>query len=394
MEYKRIRIGMVGGGDGAFIGAVHRISTRIDDGFELVAGALSSDPDRALASALRIGISEERSYSSFIEMAKQEKLREDGIQAVIIVTPNHMHYPVAKAFLEQGIHVICDKPVTKDLDEALALKALVMQSGAFFALTHNYTGYPLVRHAKHLVDSGVLGNLRVIQAEYAQDWLTEEAESTDNKQAKWRTDPEKSGLAGCLGDIGTHAFNLACFISGKKVQQVSADLTAFVDGRRVDDNVHTMLRFEGGIKGMLWSSQVAPGNENGLKIRVYGDKAGLEWSQESPNELWLSVLGEPTQRITRAGPGAGEEANRLSRVPAGHPEGYLEGFANLYLDIAAAIHAIEEGSEVSSVQGVIPSINDGVEGMKFINAVLSSSAHNSAWRPLEAAASNDSSLGD
>jgi predicted dehydrogenase len=384
MTHKRIRIGMVGGGDGAFIGAVHRIATRIDDGYELVAGALSSDPDRALSSARRLGINDKRSYSSFSAMAKQEKKRKDGIQAVIIVTPNHMHYPVAKAFLEQGIHVICDKPVTKDLSEALELKKLVTKSGAFFALTHNYTGYPLVRHAKHLVDSDVLGKLRVIQVEYAQDWLTEQAESTENKQAQWRTDPEKSGMAGCLGDIGTHAFNLACFISGQKVQQVSADLTAFVSGRRLDDNVHTMLRFDGGAKGMLWSSQVAPGNENGLKIRLYGEKAGIEWAQESPNELWLSLFGEPKQKITRAGHGAGEEANRLSRVPAGHPEGYLEGFANLYVDIAVAIHAIEDGADVRSVQGLIPSIDDGVEGMKFITAVLASSANDSAWHSLNA----------
>lgn len=382
MTHKRISIGMVGGGDGAFIGAVHRIAARIDDGFELVAGALSSNPERALSSALGLGIQKERSYDSFQQMALSEKQRADGIQAVVIVTPNHMHFPVAKAFLEQGIHVICDKPVTKDLDEALALKRIVSESGAFFALTHNYTGYPLVRHAKHLVDSGVLGNLRVIQAEYPQDWLTDKVEDTDNKQAQWRTDPEKSGMAGCLGDIGTHAFNLACFISGQKVQEVSADLTAFVQGRRLDDNVHTMLRFDQGAKGMLWSSQVAPGNENGLKIRLYGDKAGLEWSQESPNELWLSIFGEPTQKITRAGHGAGEEANRLSRVPAGHPEGYLEGFANLYLDIALAIHAIEDGAAVDSVQGFIPSIDDGIEGMKFITAVLTSSKNNSAWQTL------------
>ncbi|WP_191602697.1 Gfo/Idh/MocA family protein [Marinomonas algicola] len=382
MVHKRIRIGMVGGGDGAFIGAVHRIATRMDNGFDLVAGALSSNPKRALSSALDLGIQEDRSYGSFQQMAVNEKKRPDGIQAVVIVTPNHMHFPVAKAFLEQGIHVICDKPVTKDLDEALTLKNIVSESGAFFALTHNYTGYPLVRHAKHLVNTGVLGDLRVIQAEYSQDWLTDKAEETDNKQAQWRTDPEKSGMAGCLGDIGTHAFNLACFISGQKVQEVSADLTAFVDGRRLDDNVHTMLRFDGGAKGMLWSSQVAPGNENGLKIRVYGEKAGLEWSQESPNELWLSVFGEPKQKITRAGHGAGDEANRLSRVPAGHPEGYLEGFANLYLDIALAIHAIEDGQPVESVQGFIPSIDDGIEGMKFITAVLASSNSNSTWHSL------------
>lgn len=382
MIHKRIRIGMVGGGDGAFIGAVHRIAARIDDGFELVAGALSSNPERALSSALGLGIQKERSYDSFQQMALTEKQRADGIQAVVIVTPNHMHFPVAKAFLEQGIHVICDKPVTKDLNEALALKRIVSESGAFFALTHNYTGYPLVRHAKQLVDSGVLGNLRVIQAEYPQDWLTDKVEDTDNKQAQWRTDPEKSGMAGCLGDIGTHAFNLACFISGQKVQEVSADLTTFVQGRRLDDNVHTMLRFDKGAKGMLWSSQVAPGNENGLKIRLYGDKAGLEWSQESPNELWLSIFGEPTQKITRAGHGAGAEANRLSRVPAGHPEGYLEGFANLYLDIALAIHAIEDGAAIDSVQGFIPNIDDGIEGMKFITAVLTSSKNNSAWQTL------------
>jgi len=383
MIHKRIRIGMVGGGEGAFIGAVHRIASRIDDCFELVAGALSSDAERSRTSGLALGIDESRTYASFSIMAEQEKARIDGIQAVIIVTPNHMHFPVAKAFLEQGIHVICDKPVTKTLDEALQLKKLVEQSGAFFALTHNYTGYPLVRHAKHLVDTGVLGKLRVIQAEYAQDWLTDKTEETDNKQAQWRTDPEKSGMAGCLGDIGTHAFNLACFVSGQKVEQVSADLTAFVAGRRLDDNVHTMLRFNGGAKGMLWSSQVAPGNENGLKIRVYGEKAGIEWAQESPNELWLSVLGEPTQRLTRAGHGMSEVANRVSRIPAGHPEGYLEGFANLYLDIAQAIHAIEQGASVRSVQGIIPSIDDGVDGMKFITAVLASSQNNSVWQVLE-----------
>ena len=388
MIYQRIRIGMIGGGDGAFIGSIHRIATRIDDGFELVAGALSADPVRALTSARRLGISQERSYSSFAIMARQEKQRNDGIQAVVIVTPNHMHYPVAKVFLEQGIHVICEKPITKDLNEALALQALVTKSNVFFALTHNYTAYPLVRHAKHLVDTGILGKLRVIQAEYAQDWLSENIEVNDNKQAQWRTDPEKSGKAGCLGDIGSHVFNLACFISSQKVLQVSAELTTFVSGRRVDDNVHAMLRFDGGAKGMLWSSQVALGCENSLKIRIYGEKAGVEWAQESPNELWLSMFGEPTQKITRAGHGAGAEANRLSRLPAGHPEGYLEGFANLYVDIASAIHAIEAGADSSAVQGLIPSIDDGVEGMKFITAVLESSARDSAWCPLAASHAN------
>ncbi|GAB3481714.1 Gfo/Idh/MocA family protein [Marinomonas epiphytica] len=383
MTLQRIRIGMVGGGDGAFIGAIHRIATRLDDRFELVAGALSSDPQRALTSALKLGISEERSYANFDDMARQEKQRPDGIQAVIIVTPNHMHYPVAKSFIEQGIHVICDKPVTKDLAQAIDLQKALDRSDTFFALTHNYTAYPMVRQAKYLVDSGVLGAIRVIQVEYAQDWLTDKTEETDNKQAQWRTDPEKSGQAGCLGDIGTHAFNLACFISGDRVKEVSSDLNAFVPGRRLDDNVHTMLRFNKGAKGMLWASQVAPGNENGLKIRVYGQYAGLEWSQESPNELWLSKLGQPKQLITRSGHGMSEHLGQLTRIPAGHPEGYLEGFANLYLEIADALSSLSEGKTRDSVQGYIPSIQDGVDGMAFISAVLSSSQQNGAWCSLE-----------
>ncbi|TBR42047.1 Gfo/Idh/MocA family oxidoreductase [Marinomonas agarivorans] len=373
---------MVGGGEGAFIGAVHRIAARIDDRFELVAGALSSDVERSKQSALALGIDIDRAYDTFTAMAVQEKQRTDGIQAVIIVTPNHMHFPVAQAFLQQGIHVICDKPVTRTLEEALALEQQVRESGALFALTHNYTGYPLVRHAQHLVQTGVLGTLRTIQVEYAQDWLTQKIEDTGNKQAQWRTDPSKSGLAGCLGDIGTHAFNLACFISGQDVEEVAADLTAFVLGRQLDDNVHTMLRFSGGAKGMLWASQVAPGNENSLKIRLYGDKGGLEWAQESPNELWLSAFGEPTQRLTRAGATMSPVANAASRIPAGHPEGYLEGFATLYLDIANAIDALEKGADINSVQGLIPSISDGVVGMKFIQAVLKSSEQNSAWQKV------------
>lgn len=382
MSHQHIRIGMVGGGDGAFIGAVHRIASRIDDRFELVAGALSSNAKRALSSALNLGISPDRSYATYQEMAEQEALREDGIQAVIIVTPNHMHYPVAACFLTHKIHVICDKPVTKDLDEAQALQKLVAESGVFFALTHNYTAYPMVRQAKHFVDTGILGDLRVIQVEYAQDWLTDKAEATDNKQAQWRTDPEKSGKAGCLGDIGTHAFNLACFISGQSVMSVASDLTAFVPGRRLDDNVHTMLRFGNGAKGMLWASQVAPGNENALKIRVYGELAGIEWCQESPNQLWLAKFGEPKQLITRAGHGSSPHLSPLTRVPAGHPEGYLEGFANLYLEIADAIEAIQGGTSVHAAQGLIPSVDDGVEGMKFISAVLASSENNGAWSPL------------
>lgn len=380
----KIRLGMVGGGEGAFIGAVHRIAARMDDRYELIAGALSSDPERAARSAKNLGIDDSRSYSTFTEMAIAEKQRDDGIDVVSIVTPNHMHFPVAKAFLEQGIAVISDKPLTVSLEEALELETLVKKSGCFFAVTHNYTGYPLVRQARHMVESGELGNIRLVQVEYVQDWLTVKEEDGGNKQAEWRTDPTRSGPGGCLGDIGTHAFNLARFISGLKVEEVSADLTSFVPGRQVDDNVHVMMRFEGQAKGMLWSSQVAPGNENNLKIRIYGDKGGLEWHQENPNQLTFSPFGEPSRILTRAGHGLSDEANRISRIPAGHPEGYLEGFANVYSDIADALLECKEGAAPESVMKLIPDISAGISGMKFINSVISSSKENGKWVKLDA----------
>jgi predicted dehydrogenase len=380
----KIRLGMVGGGEGAFIGAVHRIAARMDDRYELVAGALSSDPERAARSAADLGISSERSYASFSEMAVAEKQRDDGIDAVSIVTPNHMHFPVAKAFLEQGIAVISDKPLTVSLDEALELEALVKQSGCFFAVTHNYTGYPLVRQARHMVKTGELGNIRLVHVEYLQDWLTNKEEEGGNKQAEWRTDPARSGPAGSLGDIGTHAFNLARFISGLNVEEVSADLTSFVPGRQVDDNVNVMMRFEGQAKGMLWSTQVAPGNENNLKIRIYGDKGGLEWNQENPNQLMYSPFGEPTRTLTRGGHGLCDEALRVTRVPAGHPEGYLEGFANVYSDIADALLQCKAGASPESVMQLIPDIGAGVSGMKFISSVIASSKENGKWTKLNA----------
>lgn len=380
MTTKKIPYAMVGGGRGAFIGAVHRIAARMDDRFELVAGALSSNPDNAKASAADLHIAPERAYSSYEEMLRAEKARPDGVKAVVIVTPNHMHFPVAKACIEAGFNVICDKPVTRTLDEALALQKIVQASNCYFALTHNYSGYPLVRYARELVAAGRLGKLRVVQVEYPQEWLTEAA-ADDNKQASWRTDPARSGAAGCLGDIGTHAFQLAQFIAGQKVDSVCADLSSFVAGRAVDDNVHVLLRFAEGAKGMLWSSQVAPGCENGLRIRLYGDKAGLEWSQENPNELWFGELNKPKLRITRRGDIGSAIAARGMRVPGGHPEGYLEGFANLYNDIADILLAHEQG-ERHQLQDWVPDIITGVEGMKFINAVLESSANNSRWTKL------------
>lgn len=380
MTAPRIRYAMVGGGRGAFIGAVHRIAARLDDRFELVAGALSANPENAKLSAADLHIAADRAYTSYEEMLRVEKARADGIQAVVIVTPNHMHFPVAKACLEAGIDVICDKPVTRTLEEALELEQIVKKSGCFFALTHNYSAYPLVRYARELVEQGKLGKIRVVQVEYPQEWLTEAA-GDDNKQASWRTDPARSGAAGCLGDIGTHAFQLARFITQQKLSAVSADLTSFVDGRLVDDNVHALLRFDGGAKGMLWSSQVAPGCENGLRIRVYGDKAGIEWAQENPNELWFCELNKPRQRITRRGDIGSEIAARGMRTPGGHPEGYLEGFANLYKDIADILVARQQG-ESHFLQNWVPDIDTGVEGMRFINAVLTSSQRDGVWTPL------------
>lgn len=377
----RIRLGMVGGGRDAFIGGVHRIASRIDDRFELVAGAFSSTPEKSKASGADLGLDPSRVYDDFTAMAKREARLKDGIDAVAIVTPNHMHYPVAREFLKRGIHVICDKPLTATLGEAKKMVAAAEKSDAVFVLTHNYTGYPMVRQAREMVAAGELGTLRVVQAEYPQDWLTEPLEQTGMKQAAWRTDPAQSGAGGCIGDIGTHAFNLASFVSGLELDELCAELTSFVDGRRVDDNANVMLRFKGGARGMLWSSQVAPGNENALKLRVYGEKGGLEWSQEDPNYLWFTPLGEPKRLITRGGAGSGEAAARATRVPPGHPEGYLEGFATIYSEAAEAIHAAQAGESVSS-DVVYPTVQDGLIGVAFVDACVRSSGRNGAWVSL------------
>ena len=379
---RRLRLGMVGGGRGAFIGAVHRIAARLDDRWELVAGALSSDPDRARDSAADLFIAPDRAYSGFAEMARAEAAREDGIDAVAIVTPNHLHHSAARAFLDAGIHVICDKPMTATVVQAEDLVAAVEASGKLFALTHNYTGYPMVRHARELVASGELGNIRVVQAEYPQDWLTTSLEETGQKQAAWRTDPAQTGGGGCIGDIGTHAFNLTEFVTGLHCTQIAADLTSFVPGRRVDDNVNMLLRFSSGARGMLWSSQVAPGHENGLRLRVYGDKAGIEWHQEQPNHLRFALLGQPPQLITRNGPGSGPASAHASRIPAGHPEGYLEGFAQIYTDIAEQIAARIEGRDPDPAALLVPTVADGLRGVQFISAAVDSSRNSAAWTSL------------
>ena len=374
---RRIRLGMVGGGNDAFIGGVHRIAARIDDRFELVAGALSSTPEKARESGEALGLP--RIYDDFKQMAQREARRKDGIEAVSIVTPNHVHYVAAREFLKRGIHVICDKPLTSTLPDAKKLVKAAEESDALFILTHNYTGYPMVRQAKQMVANGELGNIRVVQVEYPQDWLTVEQ---DFKQANWRTDPTQSGAGGSTGDIGTHAYNLACFITGLTAESLAADIQAFVPGRQVDDNAHVLLRFEGGARGMLWSSQVAPGNENALRIRVYGDKGGLEWAQEDPNYLWFTPFGEPKRLITRNGAGSGEAAARVSRVPPGHPEGYLEGFANIYTEAADAIIAARVG-DAAPDEVVYPTVHDGLKGVQFVSACVKSSARNAAWVKLD-----------
>ncbi|MBL8792258.1 MAG: Gfo/Idh/MocA family oxidoreductase [Rhizobiales bacterium] len=378
----KIRLGMVGGGQGAFIGAVHRLAARMDDEYEFVAGALSADPAKAKASGRDLGLAPDRIYSSYEDMAKAEAKRPDGIEVVSIVTPNHVHVPAAKAFINAGIHVICDKPLALSLKEARSLEALLARrKDVIFALTHNYSGYPMIRHAKAMVKSGELGEIRVVQGEYPQDWLTTALEKTGQKQAAWRTDPKRSGAGGCVGDIGTHTYQLLCDVSGLAGEELAADLTSFVKGRVLDDNAHVMLRFKGGAKGMIWASQVAPGNENGLKIRIYGTKGGLEWKQEDPNYLWFTPFGEPKRLITRGGAGSGGEAGRVTRVPPGHPEGYLEGFANLYTEAARAIRAARTGKKADK-EVTFPGIADGVAGMAFIEACVKSSRANGKWTKL------------
>ncbi|MDA0929399.1 MAG: Gfo/Idh/MocA family oxidoreductase [Proteobacteria bacterium] len=374
----RIRLGMVGGGNGAFIGEVHRMAARLDDRYELVAGTFSSDPQRGKESAAQLGIDSSRSYDDFATMATKESAREDGIQAVAIVTPNHLHFAPAKAFLEAGIHVICDKPLTSSLDDAIALQASAKESKLLFAVTYNYSGYPMVRQAREMIASGELGEIRVVQVEYPQDWLSTDIESSGQKQAAWRTDPALAGAGGSLGDIGTHAFHLTEFITGLKVKSILADLNAFVLGRKLDDNAQLLLRFGNGARGSLWASQVAVGHENGLRIRVYGEKASLHWFQEQPNQLQFSVLAESPRILSRGGATAGTSANSVTRIPGGHPEGFLEAFANIYTGFADAI----EGTE-SENAALVPDVDAGLRGVRFIEAAVTSANNGGVWRSID-----------
>ena len=379
---RKIRLGMVGGGRGAFIGGVHRIAARLDGHFDLVAGALSSDPERAVDSAAEVGIPPDRAYPGFAEMAEAEAGREDGVEAVAIVTPNHMHAAPASVFARRGVDVICDKPLADTLEAAEKMAEAARKSGVVFALTHNYTGHPMVRQAREMVAAGELGAVRSIKATYMQDWLSTPLEREGVKQAEWRTDPARAGIAGALGDIGSHAFHLARFVTGLEAEEVAAELTVFAPERKLDDDASALLRFENGAKGALWCSQISPGHENDLRLAVYGEKAGLRWSQENPNILRFSPLGKPSVLLTRGGAGVREAAARATRIPAGHPEGYLEAFAQIYADTAELIRARREGRAPARDAGLVPGLEDGLAVMRFIDAAVRSAKNDSAWTRL------------
>lgn len=375
-----LRLGMVGGGAGAYIGNIHRIAARLDGAFQLVAGAFDVNPQAGHAFAASQNIDVSRSYDHYQTMVTAESKREDGIEAVAICTPNFTHYPIAKAFIEAGIAVICEKPLTATLEEAIALERLVRESGVFMGVTYTYSGYPMVHEARALVAAGKLGKVRALQVEYPLEWMATAIESEGNAQAAWRTDPKKNGRGGSIGDIGTHAYHLAGFVSGLKLQSLTADLATFVNGRLLDDHAHVMLRYEGGARGLLWSSQVALGCSNGLRLRVFGELASVSWFQEQPNELIYSPLNGRTEIIKRGAEDLSEAAKIRTRTPPGHPEGYLEAFANLYAGFAEAIHAQQQGRTPSAIGQDIPTAYEGLKGVAFVDAVVDSAeAQDQPW---------------
>jgi predicted dehydrogenase len=381
-QTEKLRVGMVGGGRGAFIGAVHRLAMRLDGQVTLVAGALSSDPENAAASAAEIGIAADRSYADYREMARAEGARPDGIEAVVIVTPNHLHAPVATAFLEAGIDVICDKPLSTTLAEAEALVTLSGKLGRKLLVTLNNTGYAMVRQAREMVASGEFGRIVAVHAAYMQDWLTLPVDAEGNKQAEWRTDPARAGQSAVLADIGVHAYSLASFISGTQAESLSADLFTAVPGRRLDGNAHVLVRWSGGAGGTIIASQTSPGHYNDLTVRIYGEKAGLEWTGTRPEELRFSRYGEETRTIVRGGHGASAASRRVSRMPAAHPEGYIEAFANLYRDAAALIRGHRSGAPTdAALAQLVPDVRDGARGVKFVASAVESHSAGGLWVP-------------
>ncbi len=379
---RKLRMGMVGGGAGSFIGDVHRKASSIDGMIDLVCGAFSSGAKKSVASGKALNLDESRCYGSFEEMIKKEKALPEDVRMdfVSIVTPNHMHFPPAKMALENGFNVVCDKPVTLTLDEAVELESVIKKSGKLFALTHNYTGNSMIKQAQAMVAKGELGKIRKIQAQYLQGWLSTSLEKTGQKQAAWRVDPKRSGIGGALGDIGTHAENLIEYVTGLKIDEIAADLGCFGEGRILDDDGNMLIRMENGAKGSISISQIALGEENNLAIRVYGEKGSLEWHQENPNELITRWLDEPKKIYTPNGIGLHDKALEVSRIPAGHPEGYLEAFATIYKNFSIHLSAINNGEIIDKPD--YPGIEDGVRGMKFIYAAVDSDKNNSAWTKI------------
>lgn len=377
----KVKMGMIGGGQGAFIGGVHRMAAALDGQIELVCGAFSSDPEKSKTTGRELYLSPDRVYKSFSEMIAVEKSlpEEDRMEVVSIVTPNHMHFAPAKLALENGFHVVCDKPLSFDLDEAYALRDIVTKSGLIFALTHTYTGYPMVKQARLMIASGAIGKIRKIVVEYPQGWLSTLLEASDSRQASWRTDPTRSGIAGAMGDIGTHAENLAEYISGVRIKQLCADISTMVEGRRLDDDGNVLLRFDNGARGILYASQISAGEENNLRIRIYGEKGSLDWSQMEPNTLTARWLDAPVQVFRTGSIGLYQEVNAHTRVPAGHPEGYLEAFANIYRNVAKCIQAFRSGLAPDPVYLDFPGIDDGVRGMEFIYKVIESGRSEQKW---------------
>ncbi len=378
---RKLRYGMVGGGRDAFIGAVHRQAMALDGKYEFVAGALSSNPEKAILSGQDLGLDTNRNYGSWQTMLESEMALPitERIDLVSIVTPNHVHYPVAKAFAAAGIHVVCDKPLVHTSTEALDLINTVRQSGTIFAVTYNYTGYPMIKHARHMVQSGQLGQIRKIIVEYNQGWLATKLEESGQKQADWRTDPARSGAAGCIGDIGSHAENLVATVTGLELESICADLTTFVEGRQLDDDGSLLMRFVGGAKGVMIASQIQIGGENDVRLRVFGTKGGIEWHQENPNYIVYNPIDAPRQILTRGSNFVCEAAQKASRIPAGHPEAFLEAFANVYIGAAEAIHAKLENRALGALEGDYPTLDDGARGVKFIERTVQSAASSQKW---------------
>jgi predicted dehydrogenase len=378
---RRLRYAMVGGGQGAFIGAVHRKAMALDGQMELVAGALSSDPERARASGRELGLADGRNHRRWHDLLADELKRpaHERIDFVSIVTPNHVHFPVAHAFAEAGIHVVCDKPLVHCSEEAQALQRAAHRSGCVFGVTYNYTGYPMVREARELVAKGLVGDIRKVIVEYNQGWLATHLEASGQKQADWRTDPARSGLAGAIGDIGSHAENLVTTVTGLELDSICADLTTFVQGRRLDDDGNVLLRFSNGAKGVLIASQIEVGCENDLRLRVFGTQGTLEWHQEEPNRLLHAPIDGPLRVLTRGSPWLGESARRATRLPTGHPEAFIEAFANVYLGVAAHIRAVQEGRAPSPLEADYPRLADGVRGVRFIEKVVESAGSQAKW---------------